>query len=78
LKESAFSAHCIITSVEPANLGQIQPGAFQEFNLQLFPKICGIAKIMGIKVWDTYYPNKQNKSFDFYKANHLAELTAEY
>ena len=43
---------CLITQIEPSMTGQLQPGKFFEISLHLFPKLCGVAKINGLKFFE--------------------------
>lgn len=73
LKEGTDSKECLITDVEPSVLGQIDPMKFCDFSLQLFPKICGVAKLSGLFISDSL----TRKLHDFW-SQPFAQMTVEY
>lgn len=52
LREGKHASQCLITDVEPSELGYVDPLKSAVFSLLLFPKICGVANISGLVVYD--------------------------
>jgi hypothetical protein len=52
----------LITDVDPKSTDKIEPMKFIELAVQVFPKVCGVAKLSGLVIIDAI----SNKKFDFY------------
>jgi len=48
--------------VDPKSTDKIEPMKFIELAVQVFPKVCGVAKLSGLVIIDAI----SNKKFDFY------------
>ena len=48
---------CLITQIEQQMINQLPAGKFVEITLHLFPMICGVVTISGLKFFEN--PNRQ-------------------
>ena len=72
LRDGKHIDECLITGVEPSQLGYIDSMQQGVFSLRLFPKMCGVCRISGLAVGDVL----GKKLYDF--TDSITEMTVEY
>ncbi len=54
IREGRHADQCLITDVLPSDIGIVEPMTSAEFSLVLFPKVCGVAKLSGLVIYDKF------------------------